>query len=203
MNLLRTTFNYGRQTFTLRRSSSSAEISEQPTHGARTAHQKVVFSESFRPTRNPIVLCHGLFGYDALFSGTPLQMRYWNKIEQALRQLGCEVHTGRVGTASSVKRRSEQLHQFMESKLAGRHINLLAHSMGGLDCRYLISHTPSTERSYRIESLTTIATPHHGSPFMDWVYILYQSARNCLALDILKTMPRGNGKTWCSLHSIS
>ncbi len=37
---------------------------------------------------------------------------------------------------------------------------------GGLDCRYLIAHLP-TERC-TVRSLTTIATPHRGSPFMDW-----------------------------------
>ncbi|RIB13484.1 hypothetical protein C2G38_2132357 [Gigaspora rosea] len=37
--------------------------------------------------------------------------------------------------------------------------------MGGLDCRYLITHLP-TEKSI-VRTLTTIATPHHGSPFMD------------------------------------
>ncbi|RIB03894.1 hypothetical protein C2G38_2286015, partial [Gigaspora rosea] len=38
--------------------------------------------------------------------------------------------------------------------------------VGGLDCRYLITHLP-TEKSI-VRTLTTIATPHHGSPFMDW-----------------------------------
>ncbi|RIB22867.1 hypothetical protein C2G38_2243040 [Gigaspora rosea] len=35
-----------------------------------------------------------------------------------------------------------------------------------LDCRYLITHLP-TKKSI-VRTLTTIATPHHGSPFMDW-----------------------------------
>ncbi|KAF7799445.1 hypothetical protein EIP86_010680 [Pleurotus ostreatoroseus] len=48
----------------------------------------------------------------------------------------------------------------------GQSINFLAHSMGGLDCRHLISHLKPTE--YKPVSLTTIATPHRGSPFMDW-----------------------------------
>ncbi|CAG8691436.1 6021_t:CDS:2, partial [Racocetra fulgida] len=37
---------------------------------------------------------------------------------------------------------------------------------GGLDCRCLIAHFP-TEK-YVVRTLTTIATPHRGSPFMDW-----------------------------------
>lgn len=42
----------------------------------------------------------------------------------------------------------------------------MAHSMGGLDGRYLISHIRPTE--YVPLSLTSISTPHRGSPFMDW-----------------------------------
>lgn len=38
--------------------------------------------------------------------------------------------------------------------------------MGGLDCRHLISHIKPTE--YVPLSLTSIGTPHRGSPFMDW-----------------------------------
>ena len=38
--------------------------------------------------------------------------------------------------------------------------------MGGLDCRHLISHFNPTE--YSPLSLTTVGTPHQGSPFMDW-----------------------------------
>ncbi|KAI8451378.1 triacylglycerol lipase [Phakopsora pachyrhizi] len=44
--------------------------------------------------------------------------------------------------------------------------NLLGHSMGGLDARYLISRL--RPEKYRVKSLTTICTPHRGSPFMDW-----------------------------------
>lgn len=36
---------------------------------------------------------------------------------------------------------------------------------GGLDCRYLISHLKPT--AFKVSSLTTIATPHRGSPFAD------------------------------------
>lgn len=37
---------------------------------------------------------------------------------------------------------------------------------GGLDARYLISNIKPTE--YNVVSLTTVCTPHRGSPFMDW-----------------------------------
>ena len=51
-------------------------------------------------------------------------------------------------------------------------INLISHSMGGLDLRYLIHklHTDSSiKRSYKVASLTTISTPHHGSECADFI----------------------------------
>ncbi|KAI8915859.1 Alpha/Beta hydrolase protein [Gorgonomyces haynaldii] len=137
------------------------------------AHLGLLTSTGFRATKHPVVLCHGLFGYDVikvhpiLFQKPPIEIRYWNVIENALRKLGCKVHTARVGTVSSLRQRAHQLHEFVESKLAGQKVNFVGHSMGGLDSRYLISHIP--DRSYDVKSLTTVATPHRGSSFMDWV----------------------------------
>jgi triacylglycerol lipase len=45
-------------------------------------------------------------------------------------------------------------------------IHIIAHSMGGLDSRFLISNDVGGLRS-RIASLTTISTPHRGSPVAD------------------------------------
>ncbi|KAF9896732.1 hypothetical protein BX616_006861 [Lobosporangium transversale] len=50
--------------------------------------------------------------------------------------------------------------------MEGMPINFVAHSMGGLDCRYLISHIHN--KNYTVQSLTTLSTPHRGSPVMDW-----------------------------------
>src|SRR4030095_5497233 len=51
-------------------------------------------------------------------------------------------------------------------EVAGRKIHLVAHSMGGLDSRYMISKLGMAEQ---VLSLTTIGTPHHGSPIADIV----------------------------------
>ncbi|KAI9204983.1 Alpha/Beta hydrolase protein [Polychytrium aggregatum] len=110
----------------------------------------------------------GLFGFDKLGpESIPfLQIRYWRGIADALHDLGCEVHITRVPTVGAIRNRAHELKRFLETNMNGRRVNLIAHSMGGLDCRYLITHLPSTQ--YSVESLTTIATPHRGSAFMDW-----------------------------------
>ena len=66
-----------------------------------------------------------------------------------------------------MKERAEQMHAFLSERLPkGVGVNFVAHSMGGLDCRHLISTIKPT--TYTPLSLTTIGTPHRGSPFMDW-----------------------------------
>ncbi|KAI8906604.1 Alpha/Beta hydrolase protein [Powellomyces hirtus] len=135
---------------------------------ARRAHIGLIVKQNYKAPRDPIVLCHGLFGFDVLGpQGVPgLQIHYWKGIAEALREIGCKVHVSRVGTVAALKTRAHELRDFLENKMEGQRINLVAHSMGGLDCRYVITHLPSSK--FKVNSLTTVATPHRGSSFMDW-----------------------------------
>ncbi|KZT67126.1 alpha/beta-hydrolase [Daedalea quercina L-15889] len=137
-----------------------------------TIHQLLnspVLYDPVRKPRNPIALCHGLYGFDVRGpSAFPiLQMHYWSNVLSIVRdKLGAEVIVTSVPSTGSVASRAESLDRFLREKAPGRGINLMAHSMGGLDCRHLISNIKPTE--YTPVSLTTIGTPHRGSPFMDW-----------------------------------
>ena len=71
-----------------------------------------------------------------------------------------------ISSTGSIASRAKALHSFLQSKAIGRGVNFVGHSMGGLDCRHLISHFNPAE--YAPLSLTTVGTPHRGSPFMDW-----------------------------------
>ncbi|KAI9430972.1 alpha/beta-hydrolase [Lactarius indigo] len=128
--------------------------------------QSPVLYDPLRAPRFPIVLCHGLYGFDV--RGPPsLRMQYWSSILGILRKIvGAEVIVTAVPGTGSIASRAEQLDRFLQAKAPGRGINFMAHSMGGLDCRHLITHLKPVE--YAPLSLTTIATPHRGSPFMDW-----------------------------------
>jgi len=121
-----------------------------------------------KPLKYPVVLCHGLFGFDKKGpANIPfLQVRYWNKIQKYLEQLGCKVSVPKVSPAGGVKYRAQELSNFIESNFPKQQVHLIAHSMGGLDCRYLITHLK--QRSFKVLTLTTLSTPHRGSPFMDW-----------------------------------
>ncbi|CAE6434451.1 unnamed protein product [Rhizoctonia solani] len=122
-----------------------------------------------RKPRNKIVLCHGLYGFDVRGPSyfPKLQLHYWSKVLDVLRgKLGAEVEVTGVPGTGSIESRATHLHQSLSTRLANQPINFVAHSMGGLDCRYLISRIRPSE--YTPQSLTTISTPHRGSSFMDW-----------------------------------
>jgi triacylglycerol lipase len=46
-----------------------------------------------------------------------------------------------------------------------RRVLIIAHSMGGLDARYMLAHLGMADR---VAALVTVATPHLGSPYADW-----------------------------------
>ncbi|CAJ0844102.1 17396_t:CDS:2 [Entrophospora sp. SA101] len=79
----------------------------------------------------PIVLCHGLFGFDKLGpDAIPyLQIHYWGGVQEALKKLGAKVVTTKVPRTGCIRARALALHRILESTLHGFELNLLAHSM--------------------------------------------------------------------------
>jgi triacylglycerol esterase/lipase EstA (alpha/beta hydrolase family) len=124
--------------------------------------------------KGSIVLCHGLFGFDKMGPEwlPMLQIHYWKGIHDALKDIGCKVYVGKVSRTGNVKERAIELKKMIELNCKNQNINLIAHSMGGLDCRYMIAHCPP--ENVNILSLTTIATPHRGTTFMDWCRDMFQ-----------------------------
>jgi triacylglycerol lipase len=115
--------------------------------------------------RSPIVLVHGILGYDHLrFCGWTL-WSYFPGIPEFLRAAGNRVLISKESPTASVATRASQLKAFLDREAPGEPVHLFSHSMGGLDSRYLISRLGMAGR---VLSLTTIGTPHRGSPFADW-----------------------------------
>ncbi len=115
-----------------------------------------------RTTRFPIALVHGWTGWDEVESYT-----YFYRVPENLRQRGYGVFVASLDPYNSTAVRSgqlaEQLGAYMNSAHA-RRVNLIAHSQGGLDARRVISSLGFGER---VASLTTISTPHRGTPIAD------------------------------------
>ncbi|GAN05085.1 triacylglycerol lipase [Mucor ambiguus] len=149
-------------------STTKANASTKAEMEPATSGLSMPVTPHYVAPRAPIVLCHGLYGFDKLGpDALPLlQVQYWGGIENELAKLGAKVIVTKVPSTGSIWDRAHTLHSILKSILDGRDVNFVAHSMGGLDCRYLISHIP--DRPYKINSLTTISTPHRGSPVMDW-----------------------------------
>lgn len=94
-------------------------------------------------------------------------VQYWRGITSALRANGIEVIIASVPPSSSIEERAAKLCKDIEEKADGKSVNIIAHSMGGLDARYMVSRLRPD--NVNVVSLTTIATPHRGSYFADFV----------------------------------
>ena len=73
-----------------------------------------------------------------------------------------------VSPVGSVAERAQQLAGAIAAKFPSGEIHIIAHSMGGLDARCLLARDlEGLASGGRIVSLSTISTPHHGSPVAD------------------------------------
>ena len=73
-----------------------------------------------------------------------------------------------VPPSASIEERAAKLSHDIEEKAHGKSVNIVAHSMGGLDARYMISRLKPP--NVNVLSLTTVASPHRGSAFADYVF---------------------------------
>ncbi len=117
----------------------------------------------------PIVLVHGILGFNQLTFGGLRVADYFRLIPDALRQAGHQVPSPpQLNPAGRIAERAQDLKNYLEqnAEVSGRKVHLIAHSMGGLDARFMLAKLGMAGRVF---SLTTISTPHHGSPIADIV----------------------------------
>ncbi|KAJ5273871.1 hypothetical protein N7478_008996 [Penicillium angulare] len=139
-------------------------------HGHVIHDKYSVIRDSYDAPKHPVVLAHGLLGFDELRLAGPYlpSVQYWRGIKEALATQGIEVITATVPPSSSIEQRAEELARDIEAGARGKDVNIIAHSMGGLDSRYMISRLK--QEKFKVLSLTTIATPHRGSAVADYVF---------------------------------
>ncbi|HEY1189280.1 MAG TPA: alpha/beta fold hydrolase [Gemmata sp.] len=113
----------------------------------------------------PIVLVHGLCGYDRITAfGRPLK-DYFPGIREKLRAAGNRVLVPRLSCTQGVESRAGELKRYIQRHVPTGPVHLIGHSMGGLDARFMVSRL---DMAGRVSSLTTVGTPHRGSPVADW-----------------------------------
>jgi triacylglycerol lipase len=118
---------------------------------------------------DPIVLVHGLFGFNEIKAVGGSVLTYFREIAPFLRDAGYWVpDPPQLNPAGTVASRAGNLQEYLlnHEDIRDRRVHLIAHSMGGLDARYLISKLGMADR---VISLATIGTPHEGSPIADWI----------------------------------
>jgi len=111
-------------------------------------------------TRYPIVLVHGVGFRDIK------HLNYWGRIPAALEERGARIFYGSQDSLGSIESNALQLKaRVLEilDETGAEKVNLIGHSKGGLDSRYMIS----LGMQDCVASLTTLATPHHGSVSVD------------------------------------
>lgn len=114
-------------------------------------------------TKYPLLMVHGVFFRDFKY------FNYWGRIPKELEAHGAEIYYGNHQSAASVEDSAKELAGRIESivKETGcEKVNIIAHSKGGLDCRYAISQLGMDQYA---ASLTTINTPHRGCVFADYL----------------------------------
>lgn len=140
----------------------------------------------------PVVLHHG-------FNASTTNSWSYYQVKEALEKDGQFVVLSEVEPFAGVPKRAASLAAQIDkarqafctarfpfdANCTGRtKVNLIAHSMGGLDSRYLISKLGYGDR---IASLTTISSPHRGTAVADYA---------------LKVLPDSGGRASTALNSL-
>lgn len=131
-------------------------------------------------TKYPILMVHGMGFRDRK------RLCYWGRIPRTLEENGAAVFFGGQDSNGTVESNARQVESALNRVLAetgAEKVNIIAHSKGGLEARYLIS---TMGYGGKIASLTTLATPHNGSLTVDSLlrYTDFAVKPCCKAVDL-------------------
>src|SRR5580700_11368315 len=118
----------------------------------------------------PVVLHHGIFNILTFKVGKLKVCTFSNAVENAIAGRGHPLIVSKVQPLASVATRAQELKETILRQLdllglPDEKVVVIAHSMGGLDARYMISRLGMAPR---VAALATIASPHRGDAFAEW-----------------------------------
>lgn len=131
-------------------------------------------------TEHPIILAHG-------FNAGRQGLWGFYKVEEALISDGHVVYSTEVPAFDTAEHRAAHLAAQLDDILAetgAARVNIIAHSMGGLDARAMISQLGYGDR---VASLTTISSPHRGSAVAD-IALKLSPGKTDDAIDAIATL---------------
>ena len=115
---------------------------------------------TYTGTKAPIVLMHGCGGF-----GYIGPIAYFAGVVDDLTEQGYEVFEPGVSPVNTMEERAAQwAEQIDEHFGAGTKINIIAHSQGGLDARYLVSTLGWGDR---VGAVVMVSTPNRGTVLAD------------------------------------
>lgn len=109
-------------------------------------------------TKYPIILVHGVALKDIGF------LKSFGRIDSILKQEGFDVFKSKVDSFGTIENNAIILKNEIDAiidELNCDKVNIIAHSKGGLDAKYMIENLDMGDK---VASLTTLCTPHKGSP---------------------------------------
>lgn len=112
-------------------------------------------------TKYPIIMVHGIGFRDLKY------FNYWGRMPKVLIQNGATIYYGHQNAWGTIEENAAKIAQTIDKALSEtgtNKVNIIAHSKGGLDSRYLISRMGYADK---VASLTTMSTPHRGSALID------------------------------------
>lgn len=138
-----------------------AGAASEPTRPLRARHLP----------RYPLVFCHGMLAYSLLRLRLPGNLNCFAPLGEFFAERGIRVLFPQVPPTSGVAERAARLKEQIRA-WTDEPVHVVAHSMGGLDARYMISCLGMAEQ---VRSLTTVCTPHFGSHLADWFCANFRS----------------------------
>lgn len=127
-----------------------------------TTSHAVTAADTSGKTQYPVVLVHGLVGFDSIV------VDYFYGVKNTLAKVGStDVYSPTLSAVNNSEVRGEQLLAYLEELQAitgASKFNLIGHSQGGIDSRYVAAVRPDL-----VASVTSIGSPHFGSKTADFV----------------------------------
>lgn len=138
-----------------------SKVKEEYMHTCDKENLSFIRKESdICATKYPIIMLHGIGFRDVKY------VNYWGRIPKELIKYGANIYYGHQEAWGTVENNArevqEKIYEIMKENNCSK-VNIIAHSKGGLDARFLITGLNMGEH---IASLTTISTPHRGSEVM-------------------------------------
>lgn len=126
--------------------------------------------------KHPVLLCHGYGAIASLVKPSPLY-----DVSLLLRSHNVLAYAPNIVPYATIETRAKGwvklINQLTENSTSGK-INVVAHSMGGLDMRFALARLGVADR---VASFTTISTPHRGTSLAELTLKTPEAIRDKLA----------------------